>query len=78
MVLEHIQTIKLMQNRWLSCNLLIMHSHATEPYNLWQQCTDVKCVNTRHTQKNGAVSTVNTVEITPFFCVCPVYTHDTK
>jgi hypothetical protein len=29
-------------------------------------------VNTGHTQKNGAASTVNTVEIAPFFCVCPV------
>jgi hypothetical protein len=28
--------------------------------------------NTGHTQKNGAVSIVNTIETAPFFCVCPV------
>jgi hypothetical protein len=30
-------------------------------------------VNTGHTQKNGAVSKVNSFETAPFFCVCPVY-----
>jgi hypothetical protein len=29
--------------------------------------------NTGHTQKNGAVSKVNSFETAPFFCVCPVY-----
>ena len=29
--------------------------------------------NTGHTQQNGAVSIVNTIETAPFFCVCPVY-----
>jgi hypothetical protein len=28
---------------------------------------------TGHTQKNGAVSKVNSIETAPFFCVCPVY-----
>jgi hypothetical protein len=28
---------------------------------------------TGHTQKNGAVSIVNSFETAPFFCVCPVY-----
>jgi hypothetical protein len=28
---------------------------------------------TGHTQQNGAVSIVNTVDTAPFFCVCPVY-----
>jgi hypothetical protein len=28
---------------------------------------------TGRTQKNGAVSTVVTVETAPLFCVCPVY-----
>jgi hypothetical protein len=27
---------------------------------------------TGHTQKNGAVSIVFTIETAPFFCVCPV------
>ena len=30
-------------------------------------------VYTGYTQKNGAVSIVNTIEPAPFFCVCPVY-----
>jgi hypothetical protein len=29
--------------------------------------------NTGHTQKNGAVSKVNSFETAPFFCACPVY-----
>jgi hypothetical protein len=29
--------------------------------------------NTGHTQKNGAVSTVNSFETAPFFCVCSVF-----
>jgi hypothetical protein len=28
---------------------------------------------TGHTQKNGAVSIVFTIETVPFFCVCPVF-----
>jgi hypothetical protein len=28
---------------------------------------------TGHTQKNGAVSIVDSFETAPFFCVCPVY-----
>jgi hypothetical protein len=27
---------------------------------------------TGHTQKNGAVSIVNTIKTAPLFCVCPV------
>ena len=36
-------------------------------------------VHTGHTQKNGAVSKVNTINTAPFFCVYPVhtYTHST-
>ena len=30
-------------------------------------------IYTGHTQKNGAVSIVNTIKTAPFFCVCPVY-----
>jgi hypothetical protein len=30
-------------------------------------------IHTGHTQKNGAVSIVNSFETAPFFCVCPVY-----
>jgi hypothetical protein len=29
--------------------------------------------NTGHTQNNGAVSVVFTIETAPFVCVCPVY-----
>jgi hypothetical protein len=32
-----------------------------------QECTG-------HTQKNGAVSMVFTIETAPLFCVCPVFT----
>ena len=31
------------------------------------------CTYTGHTQKNGAVLIVFTIETAPFFCVCPVY-----
>jgi hypothetical protein len=34
--------------------------------------------HTGHTQKNGAVSKVNTVDTAPFFCVCPVYIFEPK
>jgi hypothetical protein len=30
---------------------------------------------TGHTQKNGAVSNMNSSETAPFFCVCPVLNH---
>jgi hypothetical protein len=32
-----------------------------------------KLLYTGNTQKNGAVSIVNSFETAPFFCVCPVY-----
>jgi hypothetical protein len=35
---------------------------------------EIVYIYTGHTQKNGAVSKVNSIETAPFFCVCPVYT----
>jgi hypothetical protein len=29
--------------------------------------------NTGHTQNNGAVSSILTIQTAPFFCVCPVH-----
>ena len=41
------------------------------------QNAEFKVAGTRHTQKNGAVSKEFTIDIAPFFYVCPVYTLST-
>jgi hypothetical protein len=40
---------------------------------MWRNLPFLIHTYTGHTQKNGAVSIVNSFETAPFFCVCPLY-----